>query len=136
MHGREIKRLEANFIHSNRSWQILFCKRFGANSLRHQSKGKNSGILFRKLFWPSVRKKNISNFSCMFLKSKFQYVIVSNLNFNCSNLLYARNLQEHVKNGFLLPKLFWPTVRSLGQFLVTECFFNLFPEGCFSGILN
>ena len=43
-----------------------------------------------------------------------------------------------LKNGILLPKLFWPTVRKKcssdsnrersEQFLLTECFFNLFLE--------
>ena len=43
--------------------------------------------------------------------------------------------ETNKKNGILLPKLFWPTVRKncsnserSEQFLVTECFFNLFLE--------
>ena len=33
------------------------------------------------------------------------------MNFKCSSLLDMRNLKEQVKNGILLPKLVWPTVR-------------------------
>ena len=45
-----------------------------------------------------------SNFSCMFLIPIF----FSNLNYNCSNLLDLRNLQEQVKKAFCYQKLFWP----------------------------
>ena len=39
--------------------------------------------------------------------SKSQYFF-SNLNYNCSNLLDLRNLQEKVKKAFCYQKLFWP----------------------------
>ena len=35
-------------------------------------------------------------------------MIFSNLNYNCSNLLDKRNLQEQVKKAFCYQKLFWP----------------------------
>ena len=39
-------------------------------------------------------------------------IIFSNLNYNCSNFLDLRNLQEQVKKAFCYQKLFWPfTVR-------------------------
>ena len=66
-----------------------------------------------------------SNFSCMFLNPNI-------LNYNCSDLLDIRNLQEEVKKAFCYQKLFWPfTVwincssdlksfsRSLEQFFLT-----------------
>ena len=68
-----------------------------------------------------------SNFSCMFLNP--------NLNSNCSNLLSMRNVQEQVKKEFCYQNcsdLLWETICSNSerseQFLVTECFFNLFLE--------
>ena len=39
--------------------------------------------------------------------SKSQYFF-SNLNYNCSNLVDMRNLQEQVKKAFCYQKLFWP----------------------------
>ena len=45
-----------------------------------------------------------SNFSCMFLNSN----IFSNLNYDCSNSLDLRNLQEKVKKTFCYQKLFRP----------------------------
>ena len=36
------------------------------------------------------------------------YIIFSNVNSNCSNLLDLRNLQEKVKKAFCYLKLFWP----------------------------
>ena len=36
-------------------------------------------------------------------------IIFSNFNYNCSNLLDMRNLQEQVKNAFCYQKLFWPS---------------------------
>ena len=39
-------------------------------------------------------------------------IFFSDLNYNCSNLLDMRNLQEQVKKAFCYQKLFWPfTVR-------------------------
>ena len=35
-------------------------------------------------------------------------IILANLNYNCSNLLDIRNLQEQVKKAFCYQKLFWP----------------------------
>ena len=35
-------------------------------------------------------------------------IIFSNLNYNCSNSLDMRNLQEQVKKAFCFQKLFWP----------------------------
>ena len=35
-------------------------------------------------------------------------IIFSNLNYNCSNLLDMRNLQEQVKKAFCYQKLIWP----------------------------
>ena len=35
-------------------------------------------------------------------------IFFSNLNYNCSNLLDMRNLQEQVKKAFCYQKLFWP----------------------------
>ena len=77
-------------------------------------------------------------------------MIFSSLNFNCSNLLYLRNLQEQVKKAFCYQKLFWPSTvwrncssdlknfeitrticsknKMSEQFLVTKCFFKLFLE--------
>ena len=52
----------------------------------------------------SAAEGTFSNFPCMFLNP-------NNLNSKCSNLLDLRNLQEQVKNGILLAKLFWPTMR-------------------------
>ena len=49
-----------------------------------------------------VGTAHFSNFSCMFLNPFF----FSNLNYNCSNLLDIRNLQEQVKNAFCYQKLF------------------------------
>ena len=46
--------------------------------------------------------KVFSNFSCMFLNPN---VVVFNLNYNCSNLLDMRNLQEQVKKNIRLPKI-------------------------------
>ena len=46
--------------------------------------------------------KLFSNFSCMFLNPNN----FSNFNFNCSNLLDMRNLQEQVKKVFCYKKLF------------------------------
>ena len=75
--------------------------------------------------------------------------IFSNLNSNCSNLLALRNLQELVKKAFcyqncsdllwekivlMIEKNFEITVtihsnsEKSEQFLITECFFNLFLE--------
>ena len=50
------------------------------------------------------KKLVFSNFSCMFLNPN----IFSNLDYNCSNLLDLRNLQEQVKKAFFYQKLFWP----------------------------
>ena len=47
---------------------------------------------------------NFSNFSCMFLKPNN----FSNLNFNCSDLLDLRNLQEQVKKAFCYQNFIWP----------------------------
>ena len=44
-----------------------------------------------------------SNFSFMFLNPFF----FSNLNPNCSNSLYLRNLQNQVRKAFSYQKLFW-----------------------------
>ena len=44
------------------------------------------------------------NFSCMFLNP----IIFSNLNYNCSNLLDMRKLQEQLKKAFCYQTLFWP----------------------------
>ena len=41
-----------------------------------------------------------SNFSCMFLNPNN----FSNLNFDCLNLLYLKNLLEQVKKTIMLPK--------------------------------
>ena len=46
--------------------------------------------------------KLFSNFSCMFLNPNN----FSNFNFNCSNLLDMRNLQEQVKKAFCYQTLF------------------------------
>ena len=35
-------------------------------------------------------------------------IFFSNLNYNCSNLLDLRNLQEQVKKAFCYQELFWP----------------------------
>ena len=48
--------------------------------------------------------KLFSNFSCMFLNPNN----FSNFNFNCSNLLDMRNLQEQVKKAFCYQKFFSP----------------------------
>ena len=59
-------------------------------------------------FWVvNCYQKNIffSNFCCMFLNSN---IFFPNLNYNCSNLLDMRNLQEHVKKAFCYQKLLWP----------------------------
>ena len=47
---------------------------------------------------------NFSNFSCMFLNPN----IFFQFEFNCSNLLDMRNLQEQVKKAFCYQKLLWP----------------------------
>ena len=104
----------------------------------------------------SVHTHNSIDFFLTFPACFWIPIIFSNLNYNCSNLLDMRNLQEQVKKAFCYQKLFWPfTVwincssdlktfansrpsasnfksfsRSLEQFIqaVTECFFNLFLE--------
>ena len=55
----------------------------------------------QKVFECTLGKEQISfsNFSCMFLNPN---------NYNCSNLLDMRNLQEQVKKAFFYQKLFWP----------------------------
>ena len=63
--------------------------------------------LFPKLFWPSVREKN-----CIFFT---KIVLVIEKNF-WNSRLKAENLQNY------------SNIESSEQFLVTECFFNLFLE--------
>ena len=60
----------------------------------------NNGILFLKLFWPTVRK------NCSSDREKFW-----------TSRLKAKNLQKFCSNS-----------ERSEQFLVTECFFNLFLE--------
>ena len=50
------------------------------------------------------RSNIVSNFSCMFLNPN----IFSNLNFDCSDLLDMRKLQEQVEKAFCYQKFFWP----------------------------
>ena len=50
-------------------------------------------------------KMRFSIFSCMFLNSN---IFFSNLNYDYSNSLNMRNLQELVKKAFCCQKLFWP----------------------------
>ena len=67
---------------------------------------------FRSTVWQSqqifARRNDVvkyfSNFFCMFLNPNF----FPNLNSNCSNLSYLRNLQEQVEKAFCYQKLFWP----------------------------
>ena len=96
---------------------------------------------------PMIQVQLFSNFftACFYIP-----FIFSNLISNCSKLLDMRNLQEQVKKAFCYKKLLWPftvwinwssdfknfeitrTIYSNSerseQFLVTECFFNLFLE--------
>ena len=72
-----------------------------------------NGILYRKLFFSTVRipiigmnlpqKILVSNFPACFQIPIF----FSKLNFNCSNFLDLRNLQEQVKKALCYQKLFW-----------------------------
>ena len=68
-----------------------------------------------KIQWSPWSTLAISNFSCMFLNPIF----FSDLNYNCSNSLYMRNLQEEVKKTFCYQKLFWP-------FTAVHCLNKLF----------
>ena len=51
-----------------------------------------------------LNKSVFSNFSCFFLHPRK----CSNLNYNCSNLLDMRDLQEQVKKAFCYQKILWP----------------------------
>ena len=62
------------------------------NPVKHET---NCNVVF-------LEKNIFSNFSCMFLNPNN----FSNMNFNCSNLLDMRNLQERVKKAFCYQKLF------------------------------
>ena len=62
--------------------------------------------------WASeLKRKLIWNRSFLFLTFPACFyipIIFSNLNYNCSNFLDLRNLQEQVKKAFCYQKLFWP----------------------------
>ena len=54
-------------------------------------------------------KGNIWKFNFLTFPADFLIpIIFSNLNYNCSNFFYVRNLQEQVKKAFCYQKLFWP----------------------------
>ena len=63
-------------------------------------RAKNDQTMPYDIIWQII----FSNFSCMFLNPNN----FSNLNYNCSNHLDMRNLQEQVKKAFCYQKLFWP----------------------------
>ena len=61
---------------------------------------KHLDFFNKHLYFPL--ENDFSNFSYMFLNPN----IFSNLDYNCSNLLDMRNLQEQVKKAFCYQKLF------------------------------
>ena len=67
-------------------------------------------------------------------------IIFSNLNYNCSNLLDMRNLQEQVKKAFCYQKLFWPFTVWINCSSDLKKFANSWPSAsnfkCFSRSLE
>ena len=59
--------------------------------------------------------------------SKSQYFFY-NLNSNCSNLLFMRNLQEQVKKAFHYQELFWPLTVSINCSSDLKNFANFWPS--------
>ena len=61
----------------------------------------------------SWNKKYISIVFLTFPACFWIPIFFSNLNYNCSNSIDTRNLQERVKKAFCYQKLFWPCLNKL-----------------------
>ena len=68
----------------------------------------HSKILFDPRFLVSRVKESEQHHFLTFPACFSIPIFFSNLNYNCSNLLDMRNLQEQVKKAFCYQKLFWP----------------------------
>ena len=106
---------QQNFL---QSWDGYCMQRtlFSVDELRTQTSFDNHGVdLIRSYqcvkipLYKVLILINNKNFHFLIFPACFSIpIIFSNLNYNCSNLLDMRNLQEQVKKAFCYQKLFWP----------------------------